>query len=259
MRRGLRTREGRLSLPCCCCCVAAQVPMWTERTTDDYRVLRVPPMVAVQAEWVETQTLLLAEQAPLPPEFAFTGEVKRSEWYSCVAPSLLERGRLSQQLPGNMRQVAQRRRWVLPLPAAFACLPAAELPSPDGGSGGTRPEGVTSQSVQYVRRPSMRLAARSIRGLPSNKAVLSAARELAAAAERDGLTVVRQEGQPVVVQMCYDAKIGWNKRAQVSMAVWLSMPPLLQDNQVGVLLDVPCTPVPLPMIDAGGASGSDGS
>jgi len=238
---------------------AEHVPMWTERTTDDYRVLRVPPMVAVQAEWVETQTLLLAEQAPLPPEFAFTGEVKRSEWYSCVAPSLLERGRLSQQLPGNMRQVAQRRRWVLPLPAALACLPAAELPSPDGGSGGTRPEGVTSQSVQYVRRPSMRLAARSIRGLPSNKAVLSAARELAAAAERDGLTVVRQEGQPVVVQMCYDAKIGWNKRAQVSMAVWLSMPPLLQDNQVGVLLDVPCTPVPLPMIDAGGASGSDGS
>ena len=79
--------------------------------------------------------------------------------YSCVAPSLLERGRLSQQLPGNMRQVAQRRRWVLPLPAAFACLPAAELPSPDGGSGGTRPEGVTSQSVQYVRRPSMRRAA----------------------------------------------------------------------------------------------------
>ena len=41
--------------------------MWTERTTDDYRVLRVPPMVAVQAEWVETQTLLLAEQAHTSP------------------------------------------------------------------------------------------------------------------------------------------------------------------------------------------------
>ena len=44
--------------------------MWTERKTDDYRVLRVPPMVAVQAEWVETQTLLLAEQAHTSPPLA---------------------------------------------------------------------------------------------------------------------------------------------------------------------------------------------
>jgi hypothetical protein len=30
-------------------------------------------------------------QAPLPPSFAFTGEVKRTEWYSTVSPVLLER------------------------------------------------------------------------------------------------------------------------------------------------------------------------
>ena len=30
-------------------------------------------------------------QAPLAPAFAFTGEVKRTEWYSTVSPALLER------------------------------------------------------------------------------------------------------------------------------------------------------------------------
>ena len=82
-----------------------------------------------------------------------------------------------------------------------------------------------------------RLALRRLRGLPSNKAVLTAAREVAAAAERDGHRVVRREGQPVIYVLSYDLKVGFNAREELSMAVWLSMPRPLMHNEVGVLLE----------------------
>jgi hypothetical protein len=222
---------------------AEHVPLRVDSSKSEYSVVTVPAMTAVQAEWVETQQLLQVEQAPLPPQFAFTGTVKRSEWYSTVSPAMLERCRTVARLPGGMQQVAQRRRWIMPLPMRYANRNIADLPNPDGGATeGPLPSDVLSQSVQYVRRPAMRMAVRSIRGVPSNKNVIAAAREIAAAATADGLRVVRQEGQPVFMQMNYDAKIGFNSRAQVAMAVWLSVPDLVQENQVGVLLDEPCEP-----------------
>ena len=50
-------------------------------------------------------------QAPLPPHFAFTGEVRRKEWYSTVSPVIVQR---SVQQPSGDGQsggkLAQRRR-----------------------------------------------------------------------------------------------------------------------------------------------------
>lgn len=219
--------------------------MWVESSNSEYRVVTVPPMLAVQAEWVETQKLLQVEQAPLPPHFAFTGSVKRSEWYSTVAPVMLERSRTTARLPGSMQQVGQRRRWIMPLPTHFADRSLADLPDPDGGASEELPQDVLSQSVQYVRRPAMRMAVRTLRGDPSNKNVISTVQKIAAAAAADGLSVVRQDGQPVFMQMAYDAKVGFNRRAEIAMAVWLSVPSLLQHNEVGVLLDTPCEAEPL--------------
>jgi hypothetical protein len=229
---------------------AENVPLRVDASNKEYSVVTLPAMTAVQAEWVETQQLLQVEQAPLPPQFAFTGLVKRSEWYSTVAPAMLERCRTTVRLPGGMQQVGQRRRWIMPLPMRYANRSIANLPDPDGGvADDPLPTDVISQSVQYVRRPAMRMAVRSIQGAPSNKNVIAAAREIAAAATADGLRVVRQDGQPVFVQLSYDAKIGFNSRAQIAMAVWLSVPRLVQQNKVGVLLDEPCEPE---MLGAGG-------
>jgi len=231
---------------------AEHVPLRVDSSGREYSVVTLPAMMAVQAEWVETQQLLQVEQAPLPPQFAFTGTVKRSEWYSTVAPVMLERCRTTARLPGGMEQVAQRRRWIMPLPMRYATRSIADLPDPDGGAADDPlPPDVLSQSVQYVRRPAMRMAVRSIQGVPSNKNVLAAARQIAAAATADGLRVVRQDGQPVFMQMSYDAKIGFNSRAQIAMAVWLSVPSLLQENTVGVLLDELCEPE---LLGGGGAA-----
>merc|ERR1712087_90013 len=92
-------------------------------------------------------------------------------------------------------------------------------------------------SVKYTRRPEQRVVLKRIRGQPSNKAVIGAAIELATRAERDGLRVRKQEGRPVLLHLCYDAKIGFNSRAKISMSNWISMPRFLQDNQVAVFLD----------------------
>jgi len=39
--------------------------------------------------------------------------------------------------------------------------------------------------------------------------------------------------------MAYDLKVGFNKRRQISMAVWLSVPGLLQRNEVAILIEQP--------------------
>ena len=77
------------------------------------------------------QDLIQAEQAPIPPAYAFTGEVKRAEWYNTVSPGFLERTVVKQQLGGGMQQTAQRLRWFAPLPARFGDNLSAMAPLPD--------------------------------------------------------------------------------------------------------------------------------
>ena len=232
---------------------AEHVPLRVMGEREGYTLAGMPPGLAVQAEWLETGDLLLREQAPLPPWFAFTGEVKRTEWYSTVSPGIVERSQTVAELPGGMVQKAQRRRWIMPLPVRYSTAGISELPPLDGPLSDPdsnpdeegeetpeeTPEGIRGQSVEYVRQPGRLLAMRRISGPPSNKAVLGAAQEIAAAAERDGLKVVRQRGRPVVYQMAYDLKVGFNKRRQISMAVWLSVPGLLQRNEVAILIEQP--------------------
>lgn len=227
---------------------AEHMPLRIEAQRKDYALAWMPPCLAVQAEWLESGDLLLREQAPLPPWFAFTGEVQRSEWYSTVSPGILERSQTVAELPGAMQQTAQRRRWIMPLPLRYSTATLSELPPLDGPLSSPdeedeeTPAGILEQSVQYVRQPGRLLAVRRISGPPSNKAVLSAAQEMAAAAEKDGLKVVRQRGRPVVYQMCYDLKVGFNRRRQIAMAVWLSVPGFLQQNEVAILLERPEEP-----------------
>merc|ERR1719282_1661973 len=115
----------------------------------------------------------------------------------------------------------------------------AKLPAADSGLD-TNPgltKGLTQMSVQFVRRPSQRLAVGRIKGYPSNEAVLSAVRAVGEAARRDGLRVVTQQDRPVFIHLCYDIKNGFNKKGQLSMAVWLAQPSFLQDNEVGIILE----------------------
>ena len=134
--------------------------------------------------------LLKSEQAPLPPAFAFTGEVKRRGWYNAVSPGFVERASVRQELGAGMAQAAQRRRWYAALPVRFgdepSKLPRLPDPTTDPEYRDELPDGVTSVSVGYVRRPAQLLALRRLKQAPANNAVLSAALELAAAVEADG-------------------------------------------------------------------------
>jgi len=214
---------------------AEHMPLRTLEKRREYRVAVMPAGLAVQAEWLEVGDLLLQEQAPMPPSFCFTGQVKRVEWYSTVSPAIVERTLTQATLPGGLQQTAQRRRWIIPVPMRYT-TDDITLPDPDGGTD-EMPDCVVEQSVQYVRRPSQRLAMRRLRGPPSNKKVLQAAQEMVVAAERDGLKVVKQQGKPVIVQFCYDIKVGFNAKAMISMGVWQSVPSWLQHNEVGIVLE----------------------
>ena len=216
---------------------AEHVPIANEASADGYRIARIPPMRCVVAEWLETGELMLEEQAPLPPPAAFTGEVKRAEWYSTVSPGILERSVGKAELPGGMMQTAQRRRWIMPLPLRYADGVDVPLPDPDGSEEGDEPPGgVYGQRVTYESWAGARLAVRALRGPPDNKKVLLAAQELAAAAARDGLSPVLRGGKPVFYQLSYDIKVGFNRRAELAMAAWLFVP-FVPFNEVGVLLE----------------------
>jgi len=192
----------------------------------------------LQSEWVETGSMIQIEQALLPPAFSFTGEVKRTEWYSTVTPGFVERALISQDIGGGMVQKGQRRRWYAALPLRFGD-DVATMPDADAGMAEAVqvPEAVTSSSVQYVRRPSQLLAARQLRASPSNKLVLSTAVELTALVERDGGVVAKSEGRPLVVQYSRDVKYGFNERRQLAMSVWLSVPDALREEYVAVVVE----------------------
>ena len=220
---------------------AEQLPMQTIASRKGYELVRVPPMLALQSEWTESGMLLKSEQAPLPPAFAFTGEVKRRGWYNAVSPGFVERASVRQELGAGMAQAAQRRRWYAALPVRFgdepSKLPRLPDPTTDPEYRDELPDGVTSVSVGYVRRPAQLLALRRLKQAPANNAVLSAALELAAAVEADGATVVRSEGRPLVVQMSGDLKYGFNDRAELAMSVWLSVPNAFKEEYVGVVVE----------------------
>ena len=240
---------------------AEHVPLPLVGTGDGFELRRVPPMLCLQAEWTEVGQQLLREQAPLPPYYAFTGQVRRTEWYNCVSPGFLERSFCQWPLPGGMTQPGQIRRWFAPLPSRFADADPATLPSFEhafdddddgdgddarGGDGrrveggaqiGSLPAEVVSASVAHVRRPSQLLAVRALKEIPSNDAVLTAALELTAAAEAAGYAVEKREGRPVIMQLSDDVKWGFNDKRELAMSVWLSVPDSLRGEYVGVVLD----------------------
>ena len=217
---------------------AEHLPIHTMSSSSDYDIVRLPPLLALQAEWIESGGMLRAEQAPLPPWYAFTGEVKRSEWYATVSPGIIERSLISQDLSAGYVQMAQRRRWICPLPLRFGDDPSA-MPDPDGGCDelDQLPASVASPSVQYVRRPSQLLAIWNVKQVPSNQVVLETALRLTEKVEADGWRVARSVGRPVVMQLSGDLKYGFNTKRQLSMCVWLSVPDFLRTEWVGVVLD----------------------
>ena len=218
---------------------AEEVPQQLIEKTREYEVRQLPPMLVLQAEAVETGSLLFEEQAPMAPSFSFTGEVKRSEWYSTVIPGILERSQITLTPAPDVTLAGQRRRWVLPLPARFGVDPSA-LPDPDPDDVASETplvEGLSEQSVQYVHRPAQKIAAVRVKGDMSNQAVVNAANKLAADVRASGGRVVMQQGRPVIMQLCYDMKYGYNARKQLSMAAWLALPRWLEKNEVAVLID----------------------
>ena len=226
---------------------AEHLPLQTLETRKAYELVRVPPMLALQSEWTETGDLLKAEQALLPPAFAFSGEIKRTGWYNTVSPGFVERTFIQQELGGGMTQPAQRRRWFAPLPVRFGDE-ASEMPPLDDPQSSPEyrdeiPPGVSGVSVGYVRRPAQLLAVRRLKEPPSNNAVLTTALELAASVEADGRAVVRSEGRPVIMQLSGDLKYGFNDRRELAMCVYLSVPDLLRDEQVAIIIDEGLGPV----------------
>ena len=222
---------------------AEHLPMATVGDGDGYVLKRTPPMLALQAEWIETGKMLLLEQAPVAPAYAFTGEVKRAEWYDAVSPGLLERSFCKVDVEGGFSRPGQRRRWIAPLPSRYGADASVMPPLDDlstlnqPGSDIFVPEEVVSTSVQYVRRPSQLLAMRPIKQAPSNELVLSTAVEIAASAERAGLKVARREGRPVIMQVSGDVKYGFNSRRKLSMCAWLSVPDALREEYVAVIIE----------------------
>jgi hypothetical protein len=67
---------------------AERVPMWPAGGGKGYELRRVPPLTVLQTEWTETGEMLYAEQAPLPPHYAYSGAVKRTEWCAEITPRL---------------------------------------------------------------------------------------------------------------------------------------------------------------------------
>ena len=88
--------------------------------------------------------------------------------------------------------------------------------------------------MQFVRRPAQRLAVGTVKGYPSNEAVLETVNRVTEAARRDGLRVVTQGGRPDFIHLSYDVKNGYHRQGQLSMAGWLAQPAWLQDNEVGL-------------------------
>ena len=111
-----------------CTPTAEHLPLPIIGGGNGYELKRVPPMLALQSEWIEVGDLVYAEQAPLPPFFAFNGEVKRADWYNTISPGLLERSFIRRELPGGMTQIGQRRRWFCALPTRFASMEISDLP-----------------------------------------------------------------------------------------------------------------------------------
>lgn len=142
-------------------------------------------------------------------------------------------------LPGGMVQTAQRRRWICPLPLRagddLGSLP--DLSEAGAAASEPAPRGVTRQGVAHVRRPSQLIAAKRLRGPPSNENVLSAAIELAQAVEADGGRVVRMGGQPVIWQMAGELKNGFNSRRQLALSVWLAVPGPFRTDEVAVVME----------------------
>ena len=217
---------------------AEHLPMAKIGQGSGYDIVRVPPMLALQSEWIETGSLVKVEQAPLPPAFAFTGEVKRSAWYNTVSPGFVERSLVVRQLDGGMTQTGQRRRWFAPLPLRFVDEPSS---LPDPADSADVAEGMPSEvygfSVQYVRRPAQLLAVKRLRQIPSNEVVLSSAIELAKKVEQSGKRVAMSEGRPVVMQISGDLKYGFNDRGELSMTTWLSVPDVLREEAVAVVIE----------------------
>ena len=155
-----------------CSPTAEHVPMPVVGSGDGYELRRLPPMLALQSEMVETGELLVIEQAPIAPAFAFGGEVKRADWYNCVSPGLLERSFTTVQLPGGRRQTGQRRRWISPLPTRFgtdpSAFPTAEVTEEDREA---LPDLASSAALGYVKRPAQLLAVKRIKGIPSNEVI----------------------------------------------------------------------------------------
>ena len=62
-----------------CSPTAEHYPLETVARKSGYKLVRVPPMLALQSAEFQSSPLLKQDQAPLPPAYAFTGTVKRSE------------------------------------------------------------------------------------------------------------------------------------------------------------------------------------
>lgn len=235
-----------------CTPTAEHLPLPVIGQGDGFELRRVPPMRCLCAEWVEVGSQLLVDQAPIPPYYAFSGGIKRTDWYNAVSPGFVERSFTTWQLPGGMSQTGQRRRWFAPLPARFRDVDAERLPAivdpvigddeaADGGGdddeGESLPPEIVSASVEHTSRPAQLLAVRALKEIPSNDAVLKTALELTERAEAAGYRVVKEGGRPVVMQISGDVKYGFNDKVELALSVWLSVPNALREEYVGVVID----------------------
>lgn len=234
---------------------AEYLPMPVVSSRNGYDVMRIPPMLALQVEWTETGSMIIQDQSPVPPSYAFPGVIGRSEWYNCISPAILERSLLTVKLPGNVTETAQRRRWICPLPTRFGADPS-DFPEPDARKSSPQEDPImlpsevvnSSASVKYLPRPSQMLALTKLKAVPAFDVVLSTVTDLAKKVEADGYQVVKRNDRPVVMQLSSDIKYGFNSEKQLARLVWLSVPDFFREEYVGVVID---EAQPLPGDDVG--------
>ncbi|KAL3924377.1 MAG: hypothetical protein SGPRY_003932 [Prymnesium sp.] len=213
-----------------CSPTAEEIPQPLVQRLGGIEIRKLPPMLALQAsvpsrssyvstEWVETGDLLFENQAPIAPSYAYTGEVKRIEWYSTVSPGILERRQRMLTNPQRGRSTGWRGKTGRRLSTLEALLAAGVestslhnlLPEPDpDGRAKEEPfrPGVVEQSVQYVRRPSQIIAAMKLNAMDNKELasqwaplLLAAAAKLTEQVEASGRRVVKSQGKPVFMQV----------------------------------------------------------
>lgn len=224
------------------CPTAEDFPVRVVGRYNGYDLIRVPPMACLQSGLTEEGPRIAEDQFPQPPDFIHPGQFRRSEWYSTVAPQILERSVAKLDLMGEA-VTAQKRLYVNPFPTRMGDdiedmpEPDARIATPKEFEEWVLEKGAHLEHVEYARRPSQLVAVRHIQSINYNTLVLQTAQDIAAKAEEDGFTPLKRWDRPVIWEIHWDMKLGWNAKKEPSIGAGMQVADFIKQTQIGVVID----------------------